>query len=126
MVLVGVLAGAGALAATSGFSVPLQADGAILGAATGVLDLAPADNGRVAWKLRDGAFAPEKVPGTTVTWNDTNLTGSGSAPSGEKAALKEFEVTVRQSSGVDVSFRFRLSATLTADKATDVSIEQLP
>lgn len=121
----GVLAG-GAYAATSPFSVTLQADGTTLGAATGVLDLAPTDGGRVAWTLSNTVFQPASVPGTTVQWSDANLDGAGSAAAGERASLAEFEVTVRQSSGVDVVYRFRLSATLTASNATGVALEQLP
>lgn len=125
LALVAALNVAGALAAVSPFSVSLQADGATLGAVSGALETAAAGDA-VAWKIADAAFVPANAPGMSVAWNEASLAAAGTGRADEKATLKEFEVTVRQSSGVDVSYRFRLTATLSAEKPAAVSLEQIP
>jgi len=124
--LVALLACAGVHAATATFDTALKADGTTFGQAKGSLEITPAAEGRLAWKLSGGQFTPATVPGSTVVWDEGNLAGSGSSDTADKLTLKEFEVTVRQSSGVDISYSFRLTATVEDGKPVTVALEQVP
>lgn len=116
---------AGARAASTRYEAALQADGKTLGTATGALSVSRAPDGRVAWSLTDGTFTAAAIPHATVVFDPANLAGSGVAAANGALNLKEFNVTVAQSTGVDLTYRFRFVATLKDDAVVGVEIRQL-
>lgn len=120
-----VLLAAFAHAADIKFSLPVQADGASLGTASGTLTVIPGPPGTVEWKLSDGKFAAEANGNGELKWDEAMLTGSGSANATGAADLKDFDITLQQSTGVDVAYRFRLSATLADGVVKSVTIAKV-
>ena len=114
----------GALAAAKPFEAKVQADGAALGVASATLDVTVA-NGKAAWKITQGRFAPATLPEAKTLWDDAILAGSGSVPSSASITVKDFTVTVEQNTGVDISYRFRLTASLADGAVKDVAITQV-
>lgn len=119
------LTSVGARAAESKFSLNVQADGVTLGTAAATLTVTGSTPGEVAWTLSDGVFTASSNPDGKLKYNDDMLNGSGKAKSTETAALKDFDITVEQTTGVDVTYRFRISATLAEGAVKSVTIEQL-
>jgi hypothetical protein len=116
---------AGAFASNTHYEATILADGQTLGVASGTLDVTPAADGGVQWTLSDGRFSPATLPHATVVFNASALSGSGTAASGDTIALKDFNATVAQSTGVDVTYRFRMSATLSNGAPRTVAIRQM-
>ena len=125
MGLVLTLAIVGARASERKFNLAVQADGVNLGSAAATLTITDAGPGQVTWKLTDGVFTALPNPDGKRKWNDDILTGSGKAKSTETVALRDFDITVQQSTGVDVAYRFRLSTTIADGAVKSVTIEQV-
>jgi hypothetical protein len=89
------------------------------------VEVTPGAGGGVSWKLSDGSFVPAALPHATVVFDAAALSGSGSAEAGETIALKEINATVAQSTGVDVTYRFRVYVTLADGAPRAVSIRQM-
>lgn len=116
---------AGARAAATAYNATLQADGKALGTAAGTLDVSRAADGRLHWSLTGGQFTAAEVPHATVHIEGEALSGSGSTSATTTATLKEFNVVVSQSTGVDVTYRFRVTAALDGDTVRAVEIHQM-
>jgi hypothetical protein len=112
------------LANTFKFSIPAMADGAPLGTASATLKVASEKDKKVSWTLTEGAFAPDPRRDGKVEWPDDALSGSGSLEAADSVVLKSFNVTLRQSTGVDITYSLRLRVTLSGDTIRAVSIEQ--
>ncbi|HEY3413689.1 MAG TPA: hypothetical protein VGM51_11645 [Armatimonadota bacterium] len=123
--LILALATVSARAAERTFNLYVQADGVNLGTAAAKLTVADAGSGQVTWKLTDGVFTELPNPDGKLKWNDDILTANGKAKNTDTVALRDFDITVQQSTGVDVVFRFRLSATLAEGDIKSVAIEQV-
>lgn len=123
--LVLAVATVGARAADSKFNLAVQADGVKLGSAAATLTITDAGSGQVTWKLTDGVFTALPNPDGKLKWNDDIISGNGKAKSTETVTLRDFDITVQQSTGVDVAYRFRLSATLADGAIKSVTIEQV-
>ena len=116
---------AGAFAATAHYEATILADGQTLGVASGTVDVTPSADGSVQWTLSDGRFIAATLPHATVVFNASALSGSGAAAAGDTIVLKDFNATVAQSTGVDVTYRFRMSATLSGGAPQTVAIRQM-
>jgi hypothetical protein len=124
MALVAALCG-GARAAATHYEATLQADGQTLGSASGTLDITRDSDGRIVWKLSEGQFTAATVPHAKVVFDARSLAGSGSAAAAESVTLKEFNAVLAQSTGVDVTYRFRFTVTLDGDAVRGVEIRQM-
>jgi hypothetical protein len=114
-----------ARAAESKFSLNVQADGVTLGTAAATLTVTASTPTDVTWKLSDGVFTASANPDGKLKYDDAMLNGTGKAKSTGTATLKDFDITVEQNTGVDVTYRFRISANLADGAVKSVSIEQL-
>lgn len=127
VVTVGALAlssGVACLANTFKFSIPAMADGASLGTVSATLKVTSEKDRKLSWSLADGAFAPDTRREGKVDWPDDALSGSGTVEAGDSVVLKSFSVTLRQSTGVDITYSLRLRVSLSGDTIRAVSIEQ--
>lgn len=123
--LVLALATADVRAAESKFSLNVQADGVTLGMASATLTVTDSAPGEVSWKLTDGVFTASTNPDGKLKYNEDMLNGTGKAKSTATESLKDFDITVEQTTGVDVTYRFRISATLADGAVKSVAIDQL-
>ncbi|HEY3267884.1 MAG TPA: hypothetical protein VGM37_13215 [Armatimonadota bacterium] len=124
MAVVCIMAIVAVKAAPKPFQLSVVADGATLGTAAANLDVTVAD-GKAEWKLTDGHFAPASLPEAKVSMDPEVLAGSGKVPLAAEITVKDFTITVEQNTGVDISYRFRLSATLADGAVKSVSLAQL-
>jgi len=115
----------GAVAAVTSYDAAVRADGVTLGTASGTLDVTRGADGRITWTLSDGRFTPATLPHAAVVFDAANLAGSGTAADAATVALKEFNATVAQSTGVDVTYRFEFTVTLEDGAVRNVSIHQM-
>jgi hypothetical protein len=114
-----------ARAADSKFSLTVQADGVSLATVAATLNVEAAQDGMVTWKFADGVFTALPNPDGSVNYAEDVLTGTGKIKATGNADLKDFDVTVQQATGVDVTYRFRISATLADGAVKSVSIAKV-
>lgn len=127
VVVLALLAALGgpARATATRYQAALEADGVTLGTASGTLEIVEAKDGQFTWTLSDGSFAVSSIPHATVVFDEADLLGSGVVQGGAGVTLKEFDVTRAQSTGVDVTYRFRFVATVDKAGGRDVAIRQM-
>ncbi|GEM_PF-4993342 len=105
------------------FVLAVVTDGTAVGTLSGTLEVSVSDS-VIAWTLSSVKFHPGPIPDGTVACNADALNGTGTTPLSARAAVKDFCIVVTRDSGVDISYRFRLSAEMEGETLTGVVIEK--